>query len=131
MRQLVYNAVKCHECEETIVSYSVHDYKTCGCDNRAMVDGGLDYARYGAMNMDKITSINIYADDDFEIVRQHATRGSRGKNNSLKLSYVKLCDMEDDHLVKVLEYGGSAWHLDLIKKEIDYRLSLLQKKLDK
>lgn len=131
MRQLVYNAVKCHECEETIVSYSVHDYKTCGCDNRAMVDGGLNYARYGAMDMDKITSINIYADDDFEIVRQHATRGARGKDGKQPLKWIPLCDLEDDHLQAIIEYGGTPWHIDLIGKEIDYRASLLRKKLDK
>jgi len=131
MRQLVYNAVKCHDCEETIVSYTRHDYKTCGCPNEAMVDGGLDYVRCGAKTLKKITSINIYADDDFELVRKHAFRGSRGEDGRQPLKYIALCDMEDDHLHKVLEYGGSSWHLDLIKKEIDYRLSLLQKKLDK
>jgi len=29
--------------------------------------------------------------------------------------------MEDDHLEAVLDYGGADWHLDLIKKEIQYR----------
>ena len=131
MRQLVYNAVKCHECEETIVSYSRHDYKTCGCPNGAMVDGGLDYARYGAKTLKKITSINIYADDDFELVRKHAFRGSRGVSGIEPMKYVPICDMDDDYLQKVLEYGGASWHLDLIRKEIDYRSSLLTKKLDK
>ena len=131
MRQIVYNSVKCLECNEVLVSRHRHDYVTCSCPNDAMADGGNEYGRYGAMDMTKIELYYVYEDDDFEIVRQHATRGSRGKNISLKLSYIKLCDMDDDHLVKVLEYGGSAWHLDLIKKEIDYRLSLLQKKLDK
>ena len=121
MRQLVYNAVKCLECGETIVSYSVHDYKTCGCPNSAMVDGGLSYGRYGAMDLNKIEKIYIYDDDDFEIVRKYAVRGSRGKNGDQSLSWIAICDMDDDYLEAVLEYGGPEWHLNIIKKEIEYR----------
>ena len=121
MRQIVYNAVTCKECGETIVSRHVHDYKTCGCENAAMVDGGNDYARYGAKDMSKIESHVLYADDDFEIVRQYATRGSRGKDGLQKLLYIPICDIDDDYLQSILEYGGANWHLDLIRKEIEWR----------
>lgn len=121
MRQLVYNAVTCLECMDTIVSYHRHDYKTCRCENQAMVDGGLDYLRYGAKDMKKIVSHDVYADDDFEIVRKYASRGSRGKDGLQPLSYIAICDMDDDYLKAVLEYGGAEWHLDLIRKEIKYR----------
>jgi len=117
MRQLVYNAVKCNECGDTIVSYSRHDYKHCSCEN-AMVDGGVDYARYGGKNIEKIS---IYADDDFELVRKYATRGSRGPNGDQPLSWIAICDMDDDYLQAVLDYGGPEWHLDIIRKEIKYR----------
>ena len=60
MRQLIYNAVTCTECKEILVSYSVHDYKTCSCPNDAMVDGGLSYSRHGEKDMDKIIVHNIY-----------------------------------------------------------------------
>ena len=131
MRQIVYNAIKCLECGETIVSRSRHDYVTCGCPNGAMVDGGNEYERYGAKDMDKIEAKHIYADDDFEIVRKHAVRGSRGVDGKQPLKWIAICDMEDDYLQAVLDYGGAGWHLDLIRKEIDYRASLLHKKLDK
>lgn len=121
MRQLVYNAIKCLECGETLVSYHVHDYKTCSCPNEAMVDGGNEYARYGAMHFEKIKKIEVYADDDFEVVRKVATRGSRGKNGDQPLSWIPICDMDDDYLEAVLQYGGPDWHLDLIRKEIEYR----------
>jgi hypothetical protein len=39
--------------------------------------------------------------------------------------------MDDDHLEAILDYGGADWHLDLIRKEIEYRDSLLTKKQDK
>jgi len=121
MRQTVYNAIKCLECGETIVSRSRHDYVTCGCPNSAMVDGGNDYERYGAMDMDRIEPKYIYADDDFEVVRKYATRGSRGVDGRQPLTYIAICDMDDDYLQAVLDYGGPAWHLDLIRKEIKYR----------
>jgi len=121
MRQLVYNAVKCLECNETIVSRTRHDYVLCGCPNQAMVDGGLDYMRYGAMDMNKIEPIAVYADDDFEVVRKVAARGSRGPNRDQPLSWIAICDMDDDYLEAVVEYGDADWHIDLIKKEIEYR----------
>lgn len=121
MRQLVYNAVTCLDCLDTIVSYHRHDYKTCRCENQAMVDGGTDYIRYGAMNMKKVVHHAVYADESFEKVRQYATRGSRGKDGLQPLSYIAICDMDDDYLQAVLNYGGAEWHLDLIKKEIKYR----------
>jgi len=47
------------------------------------------------------------------------------------LTWIAICDMDDDYLQAVLDYGGHTWHLDIIRKEIDYRASLLHKKLDK
>lgn len=122
-RQLVYNSVTCLECNETIVSHSVHDYKTCSCPNEAMVDGGTYYTRYGAKDMSKILKHTVYADDDFEIVRQYATRGGRGIDGTEPLSWTKLCDMNDGWLQAVVDYGGEDWHIELIKKEIEWRNS--------
>jgi hypothetical protein len=86
-----------------------------------MVDGGNEYERYGAMDMDKIELNYIYADDDFEIVRQHTQRGSRGKDGKQPLTWIPIADMDDDYLEAVLAYGGADWHLDIIRKEIKYR----------
>lgn len=121
MRQLVYNAVTCIDCLDTIVSYHRHDYKTCRCENQAMVDGGTDYIRYGGKDMKKVVHHAVYDDEDFSKVRQYATRGSRGKDGLQPLTYIPLKDMDDDYLEAVLSYGGANWHLDLIKKEIEYR----------
>ena len=123
MKQLVYNSVTCQECNETIVSYHRHDYKICSCPNEAMVDGGTDYERYGAKDMNKIKTHCVYADDDFEIVRKYATRGGRGIDSDKPLTWIPICDMDDDYLKAVLDYGGADWHLDIIRKEIAYRLN--------
>ena len=121
MRQLVYNAVTCAECLKTIVSRNRHDYVTCECPNNAMVDGGLDYIRYGAKDMKKVVHHAVYDDEDFSKVRQYATRGSRGIDGMQPLTYIPIKDIDDDYLQAIIEYGGCNWHLDLIKKEIKYR----------
>ena len=121
VKQIVYNSIKCLECNKVIVSRHRHDYVTCECPNKAMVDGGNEYERYGAMDMDKIEFKYIYADDEYEIVRQHATRGSRGKDGKQTLTWIALADMDNDYLEAVVDYGGPDWHIDLIRKEIKYR----------
>jgi hypothetical protein len=119
--QIVYNSVTCLECLETLVSYHRHDYKTCGCKNETMVDGGTEYLRYGGKDMRKLSLYSIYADDDFQLVRQYANRGSRGVNGNEPLTWIPLCNMTDGHLEAVLDYGGADWHLELIRKEIEWR----------
>jgi hypothetical protein len=86
-----------------------------------MADGGTDYLRYGAADMKKIEIKAFYTDDPFELVRQHATRGGRGKDGKQPLKWVPLCEMSDKWLESVLDYGGEDWHIDLIQKEIAYR----------
>jgi hypothetical protein len=86
-----------------------------------MVDGGTAYLRYGAKNMRKIKIFAVYDDDDFELVREYATRGSRGKDGDQPLSWIAIRDMDDDYLEAILDYGGADWHIALIKKEILYR----------
>jgi hypothetical protein len=86
-----------------------------------MVDGGTAYLRYGAKHMRNIKLFAIYADDEYEVVRKYATRGSRGVDGKQPLTWIPLKDMDDDYLEAVLDYGGADWHLELIRKEIKYR----------
>ena len=123
MRQIVYNSVKCLECEEVLVSHHVHEYVTCSCPNQTMCDGGNNYERYGGVDLDKIKLLHVYANDDFEEVRRYAFRGSRGKDGKQPLTWIAICDMDDDYLQAVLDYGGAGWHIEIIKKEIEYRKS--------
>jgi len=123
-RQIVLNSIKCLECGETLISHHRHDYKTCNCANATMCDGGTDYLRYGAKDMSKIKLFTVYADDDFELVRLSAERGGRGIDGTEPLTWTKIADMNDDWLEAVLDYGGSPWHLDIIRKEIEYRKNL-------
>lgn len=117
-RQIVLNQGECFECGEHLISHHRHDYVRCGCE-ASILDGGTDYVRTGGA----IVTNTIYADDDFELVRKSAERGSRGVDGKESLHWVKLCDMSDEHLESVLAYGGQKWHLDLIRKEIEYRIN--------
>ena len=124
MRQIVYNAIDCLDCGATIVSYHRHDYKTCGCRNQAIVDGGDSYLRYGAVDMSKIQSVVVYDDMPHSVVRLYATRGGRGEDGKQPLTWVRICDMNDGWLKALLDYyppGTNHWHLNIIKNEIEYR----------
>lgn len=120
--QIVYNAAKCLVCNETIVSRHVHDYRTCGCENETMVDGGNDYTRFGAKDMHKMIKYTYVSTDPFDLLREVVSWGTYGKNGDEALKYVKIKDMSDDHIRAVLVYPrGSQWIKDLMKQEIDYR----------
>lgn len=121
MRQLVYNSVKCLECSEELISYHRHDYKVCGCPNETMVDGGLSYERFGAKDISKVELMHVYDDDDFSLVRKKHCRGGRGVNGDQPISWTAICDMNDDWLKAVVDYGGPEWHINIIKKEIEWR----------
>jgi hypothetical protein len=49
-----HDAVKCLECGRVMHSINRHDYKTCGCPQKTMVDGGRDYLRCGGVSMAKV-----------------------------------------------------------------------------
>lgn len=120
--QIVYNAVKCLVCGTTITSNHVHDYKTCGCENKAMVDGGLDYARYGAVDINKIIKLTYTMDDPHDLIREFFGWGSFGKDGKQPITFKKLKDMSDDHIRAVIVYKGvRSWVIELMKQEIDYR----------
>lgn len=120
-KHLVYNSITCLECNEELISYYTHDYKSCNCNNNASIDGGTDYIKFSAKNINNIKFLTIYNDEPFELVRKYAVRGSRGINGDEPLIWIKICDMSDEHLKAVIEYGGANWHINLIKKEIEFR----------
>lgn len=61
--KLTRNAVRCLDCDTVIESTHRHDYRTCGCPNGAMVDGGLAYQRWGAVDPARVELLAEYEDD--------------------------------------------------------------------
>jgi len=47
-------AIKCLECNTVLESKYRHDFKMCECENSAFVDGGTEYLRVGAKDLDKV-----------------------------------------------------------------------------
>jgi hypothetical protein len=53
------NVIKCLQCKTVLVSFHRHDYKTCGCPNETMIDGGYDYLRCGGKDVNLIQVLRI------------------------------------------------------------------------
>ena len=49
----------CLACGEVLVSWWGHNFKTCSCPNRTMVDGGRNYTRYGGQDMKLVQPVRI------------------------------------------------------------------------
>jgi len=124
-KQIILNRVQCRECGEVLTSYHRHDYKTCGCTNETMVDGGNEYQRYGGLNLDLVdTSSTIYLSDDHEMNRSAAHWGNRGKDGKSPLSYKSVSQMSDNHLnniIKDMEGRIAPYMENIIQSELLHR----------
>lgn len=87
-----------------------------------MIDGGLDYQRYGGVDMSFVQSFVVFADEDFEKVRQHMYRSGYGKHGTGAFRITRLFEMTDEHCAGCLDYGVPGWQRELIEKELDYRV---------
>ena len=94
---IVYNAIQTPD-GTIIESRHRHDYQTHTDVNGKtyMVDGGMEYLRRNAH--DDYTDLSVTLDDGHEAVREALTWGTRGIDNKQPLTYVKLRDMDIDHI---------------------------------
>ena len=60
VRLLVRNAVRCIACDSILESKTRHDYVKCHCPNETACDGGLEYQRTLAVDLDKIENLCKY-----------------------------------------------------------------------
>ena len=125
--QIILNRIQCKECGEVLTSYHRHDYKTCGCENETMIDGGTDYQRYGGKDLSLVdSSSTIYLSDNHELNRSAAHWGNRGKDGRDPLSYKSIADMSNQHIINILlDMGGkiAPWMEDIFDKEILHRIT--------
>ena len=124
-KQLIYNSVKCLNCGEVLISHHRHDYKTCSCENKTMVDGGLEYLRFGGKDLSLVETNYLYDDEPFEVIREHVFRGGKGVNGDEPLKYVLLKDINDDWLNAIIDYENcirpNNKYLKYYNKELEYR----------
>lgn len=60
--------VKCPKCSKRMFSFFTHDYKTCGCPNNTMVDGGMSYLRYGGEVIPKLIKWSNKLDGKYPVL---------------------------------------------------------------
>ena len=127
LEQIILNRVQCKSCGQVLTSYHRHDYKTCGCENETMIDGGNDYQRYGGKDLNLVdTNSTIYLSEDHELNRSAAHWGNRGKDGLQPLSYKSVADMSNQHINNILldmEGRIAPWIEDIMKTERMYRIT--------
>lgn len=62
MSKIIKNSAQCASCGDIIESKHRHDFVSCSCNN-IFIDGGLDYFRAGAKNMEDFISLCEYEDE--------------------------------------------------------------------
>ena len=125
--QIILNRVQCKNCGDVLTSYNRHDYKTCGCENETMVDGGTDYQRYGGKDLSLVdSSSTIYLSDDHMMNRSAAHWGNRGKDGRSQLSYKSIAEMSNIHIINILlDMQGkiTPWIERIMDEELEYRIT--------
>jgi len=123
--QIIYNAIECPD-GTVLESHGRHDYKT-HLDTKTgevyMVDGGKDYLRR-SVNKVPAKELSVYTIAKFEIQREVFSWGSYGKDGKQPKRWIKLKDMELQHIMAILEtqqhiYG--TYVEDLFLKELEWR----------
>ena len=94
---MVYNAIQTPD-GTVIESQSRHDYKEYTDANGKvyMIDGGLSYIRSSANGDEKY--LTVLLSDGHEAVREVVTWGTYGIKGDQPLKYVKLSEMDTDHI---------------------------------
>ena len=90
------------------------------------VDGGLLYQRIGHSD-NEYTNLCVYSDDSHEKIREHfewARNFDKDMNKLPQPEIIKLKDITDDHLMKLVEWTNSGCPKEIHKvfvDEIEYR----------
>jgi len=118
---IVYNAIKCNNCKEVIQSRHNHDFIKCKCDECG-VDGGLSYLRRLGSNY---IELSLYSIDRHEDIREVMTWGQnydKDKNLLSKTNWILIKNLNQDHLLALIEYTKSNIELnEIFRNELEYR----------
>ena len=134
LEQIVYSTATCKKCGDVLVSMHRHDYVTCGCDNKTMLDGGTDYQRYGGADLDLVDLSNtVYLTEGFEKCRTAPIWGSYGINGDEPRKWMSVSEMNDGHLEAVITKLGDRiekWRLSLMLQEVEKRAEELNNSIN-
>ena len=119
---MVRNAIKTPD-GTVLTSRHRHDYVTHTDKNgkEYMIDGGLDYVRSSANGDEEY--LTVTTDADHSVCREACEWGTYGKDGDQPLSYIKLCDMDTDHIEAVIENVPSIRPSikEMMKRELQFR----------
>jgi len=132
-RQLIYNAMQTPD-GTIIESAHQHDYVTHMDKNgdEYMVDGGTAYLRR-SVNEVKAKDLSMYLEpwtlEFHEKARKVVKRGGRGKDGKQPLTWVPVCEMNDNWVIATIDYNTkrgfpveTSWFTNLLHEEVCYRL---------
>jgi len=82
--------------------------------------------RAGPLDFEELT---VNSDDLFEDVRNKLLWGSYGKSGKDTLKYIRLKDMEEEHIANVIQYlndhciegPATKWRIEMMQEELRYR----------
>ena len=124
---LLYNAIKCPD-GTLIVSRHQHDFQMHRQEDgrEYSVDGGLLYQLIGYSD-NEYTNLCVYSDDPHEKIREHfewIRTFDKDMNKLPEPEIIKLKDITDDHLMKLVEWTNSGCPREIHKvfvDEVEYR----------
>ena len=92
---LTRNAVKCLVCNAVLESKHRHHFSGCNCDNQAFCDGGMDYNRTGARDLDLVENLCEYVemtDDEYDIY-QHKLKIQMEQQRNAAIDRFLMCSL--------------------------------------
>ena len=103
-KKLIYNAIRTPD-GTVLESHHRHDYVSHTDKNGDYysTDGGVDYLRR-TVNEIPAEDLSLYDDAPHEVIREHLSRGGRGKNMDEPLKYVLMKDINDEWLDAIIVY---------------------------
>ena len=118
--RLLYNALQTPD-GTILTSRNSLDYVSHVDENgkNYFTDGGLEYMRCSA-NGDEV-HLCVWSDDDHEVIRERAEWGTYGKDGDKPLNWVKLKDIETDHLKTVIRQCQASKMHPAFVAELSYR----------
>lgn len=119
MKQIVYNSIVCLKCLNILISRFNGDKKKCSCNNEVTIDGGLSFMRYSSKDSRLFKQFTVFADDDFELVRNYAYKTSY--LSDINPVFTTLKDMTKEQLIESKNKTTKKWWKELIEKELVYR----------
>ena len=132
-RVIIYNAIQTPD--GTIISSDHrHDFVTHKDKNGKTygVDGGCEYLRRIGDVREDCKDLSMYLEpwtsEFHEKARQVVKRGGRGKNGDQPLTWVPICEMNDNWVLATIDYNtergmgiDKSWFTNLLHEEMHYR----------